>query len=228
MWKITDVYKYLVPFGTPAPSAFVMGISLYNYMANALSKDFAWLVLPIVIAGILGMEGVGGMSSILVSRAYVIKKWDIMGMAIVAVFGYAAFVAIGIYTGNDSVPLLMTVAMTLLGYGVMALFEGMQAEGEKVQAVIATTQSETERLEAQRKLTNSQIRLAKTSSVVQSVSSLSSGQSGQLDPAKLAWVKAYCDDPLHKGHSLETMVAAPGCPFSSRETARKYRSEVTK
>jgi hypothetical protein len=150
--SVTSIYKYVVPFGTPAPSAFVMGINIHRFMTNALGDQYAWLCWLVAIAGVIGMEGVGGLSSILVSRAYIKRRFDIMKLAIVAVIGYAAFVGIGIYTGDDSRALLVTVALTLLGYFVLALWDGMQTVKEEQADKLETLHAETE-LEKQRAAT---------------------------------------------------------------------------
>jgi hypothetical protein len=165
-FSVTSIYKYAVPFGTPAPSAFVMGINLHKFMVDALGGEYAWAAWIVAVAGVIGMEGVGGMSSILVSRAYVSGRFDIMRMAILAVLGYAAFVIIGISTGDDSRALIATVLLTLLGYFVLALWDGMQTLKDQRAEKIETLQSEIELEKERAKVARANARAAKNTAKV--------------------------------------------------------------
>lgn len=229
-FDVTQVYQIAIPFGTPAPSAFVMGISLHKYMVAALGGDYEWAAWIISVIGVLGMEGVGGMSSIMVSRAYTLRRWDIMIMAIIAVFGYAGFVGVGIYTGQDSMSILSTVALTLLGYFVLAIYDSIKSVQSQNTLDLAKTQTDIEKMDAERKLLNSKARLAASTGQVDSVH-LSNGQNGQagrakFDAAKLEWMREYHE--RNPTATLRNIIEENTCPFSSPETARKYLAEVTK
>jgi hypothetical protein len=160
-FSITNVYKYLIPFGTPAPSAFVMGINLHKFMVSAIGTEYGWLAWLVAIIGVLGMEGVGGLSSILVSRSYVSKNYGIMRWAFLAVFGYAACVVVGIWTGGDSRAMVVTVVLTLLGYFVMAMWEGLQGFKEQHVEELDTLHAETELARQQASIARANARAAR-------------------------------------------------------------------
>jgi len=225
---ITKIYTMVAPYTAPAPSAYVLGVNVYHSILKVSGPD-NWLLAGLVaLVGMVGIESTGGLAAILVSKAYVNKSWSIMGMALVAVAAYAAFVGWGIYTGKESASMITTVAITLLCYLVIALQEGMKSiEGKQVH-VLQATAAKTALIDAQRKLQNSLNRGAgrvQPSSAVH----LSSGQTGQAAPAVeydqvvLAAVMAVMRTA--PASSTRDLVAA-GVGVKSPTSAAKYRTRA--
>jgi hypothetical protein len=241
--SITTIYGYVAPYAAPVPSAYVLGMNVYHSILTVSGSEYWWLAALAAFIGMVGIESTGGLSAILVSRAFVQKSWSIMGLAMAAVVAYAGFVAWGIYSSDDSKPMITTVAITLLAYFVVALWEGMkvldQQHKDETSTALMNSQTraqeleaEVKRLEAQRKLTNSEIRLAKASNPSSGQTPASSGQvdtssgrpSNALNPSILEAARAFFES--HPKASGRAWVESDGCPVSSPTTASRYKAAI--
>lgn len=242
MKDISVIYGYLAPYAAPVPSAYVLGVNVYHSIKLVSGDEYAWVAALAALVGMIGIEATGGLSAILVSRAFVQKSFSIMRLAILAVVAYAGFVAWGIYSSNESRPMITTVAITLLAYFVVALFEGMkEVDKQKHDTVSLALQSaqaraleleaEKELLEAERRKTNSEIRLAKVSNLSSGQAVLSNGQmdtsTGQkkaLDPSILDAARVFFGS--NPRASARSWLETAGCPVKSPMTASKYKAAV--
>ena len=243
MKDVTFYYQYLAPYAAPVPSAYVLGVNVYHSILGVSGGDYWWLAALAAVIGMVGIESTGGLSAILVSRAFVQKSWSIMRLAMLAVVAYALFVAWGIYSSDESRPMITTVAITLLAYFVVALYEGLKEIEKKkqddsnlalqaAQAKALELEAEIKKLDAERKLTNSQTRFEKASSLSSGHFVLSSGQMdasiGQaakaLKPSILEAARVFfANNPKASARAwLET----ENCPINSPTTASRYKAAV--
>ncbi|PKN92992.1 MAG: hypothetical protein CVU44_11210 [Chloroflexi bacterium HGW-Chloroflexi-6] len=241
--SITTLYGYVAPYAAPVPSAVVLGVNVYHSILSVIGAEYWWLAAIAAFIGMVGIESTGGLSAILVSRAFVHKSWSIMGLAMAAVVAYASFVAWGIYSSEDSKPMITTVAITLLAYFVVALWEGMktldQMKAHEISAALSSAQikvteldAEIRRMDAERKLRNSEIRLAKASNLSSGQSQASSGQvdtsserpTTALNPSILEAARVFFEsNPKASGRAW---LESAGCPVSSPTTASRYKAAI--
>lgn len=223
--SMTQVYLYAGPVGAPLPSAFALGMNLYDYMVKAYPAHptaaavAAW-------GGVIGIESTGALSAVLVSRAYVNQDKKTAIGALLVLLAYIVFVVIGIYTGQDSGSMVATVLITLLCYVVQALWNGL-SEKKSLDAQVQNAETTSLTLQAQIAEANAskaraEARAAKASSgrpplpgghLAASGGQLaaSGGQARtvSLDPDKLAAVLAYLKtQPNPKSVSLRELEAA--------------------
>lgn len=241
-FSISAIYSVVAPYAAPAPSMYVMGLNVYHSILDVAGPSQWVLAAFVALVGMIGIESTGGLSAILVSRAFVQKSWGTMKLALGAVSLYAGFVAWGIYSSDDSRPMISTVAITLLAYCVVALWEGLKALETKAQtdadlAVEAArarqmeAQARVNELEAERKLTNSKIRLEKASSgQVDSRPVVSSGQNGQTGQASGQYNQAILEQVLglvrvERGISTRKIIQA-GVGIASPQSALRYRTRA--
>jgi hypothetical protein len=241
--SISTIYGYVAPYAAPVPSAYVLGVNVYHSILTVTGQEYWWLAAIAAFIGMVGIESTGGLSAILVSRAFVQKSWSIMGLAMAAVVAYAVFVAWGIYSSDDSKPMITTVAITLLAYFVVALWEGMKALDQKkadetsaalsnAQTKVMELDAEIKRMDAERKLRNSEIRLAKASNVSSGQSQVSAGRVdtsnerpvANLNPSILDAARVFFEsNPKASGRAW---VESDGCPVSSPTTASRYKAAI--
>jgi len=234
--SITTIYGYIAPYAAPVPSAYVLGVNVYHSILTVSGADYWWLAAIAAFIGMVGIESTGGLSAILVSRAFVQKTWTIMSMAALAVIAYAIFVAWGIYSSSDSRPMITTVAITLLAYFVVALWEGMKALDNKqsidTNNALLAAQAEIARLNAEKNLTNSQVRLAKASNLSSGQRPVSTGQvdvsnerpADALDPSILEAARVFWK--ANPRASARAWLESESCPIKSQTTASKYKKVV--
>jgi hypothetical protein len=128
--NMTTIYTYAGPVGSPMPSAFALGLNLYDFMVKAYPAHPTAAVIA-SFGGIVGIESTGALSALLMSKAYVNKDKGTAFGAFLLLLAYIVFVIVGIYTGQDSVTMVATVGITLLCYLAQALWQGWQ-DGNRV------------------------------------------------------------------------------------------------
>ncbi len=211
--NITSVQSVLAPILAPIAPAVLFGNNLYNGMlSDQINPTFALLA---AVGGTAGVEISGALACSMAVLAYHKRDYKIMWIAIVSSLIYAWFVFNGISQSRNAATFAGAVVISLIAYLMLGVYQSYQYKlsNKRDEASI-----EIGLLDARRKLTNSETRKVKMSSV-------SSGQVGQpgqvLNPEVLA--KVYEHLASNPNATLRDLVKIPDIGFTSPETARKYK-----
>ncbi len=211
--NITSVQSVLAPILAPIAPAVLFGNNLYNGMlSDQINPTFALLA---AVGGTAGVEISGALACSMAVLAYHKRDYKIMWIAIVSSLIYAWFVFNGISQSRNAATFAGAVVISLIAYLMLGVYQSYQYKlsNKRDEASI-----EIGLLDARRKLTNSETRKVKMSSV-------SSGQVGQpgqvLNPEVLAKVCEHLAS--NPNATLRDLVKIPDIGFTSPETARKYK-----
>jgi hypothetical protein len=250
---MTDIQKMASlasPVLTPLGPAAVLVQGLHDGLTIAgMDSGFAWF--PAIMSG-TGMELTGFLASKMTVQAIKNSDWRSAAFAAVGIVGYIWFAVSGIANVPNSAMFRAFVGMSTIAYFVYAVYEYITTKGQK--DIIAQERAIAERkkqldlkeaeqkaeieyrerlakIEADKQKAEHQarldgIRLAKVTTGQKPASSGRPVDKSSLDPAVLAWVRTFYADPRNSGKAAAAMVGVAGCPFTSRETARKYKAAL--
>lgn len=234
----------LAPYGVGSPPALVLAINLYKGIMGAIDPQF-WPVAAFV-------SGIGIVFTIMVeartyqalARAFAEREWKAAFGAAVGALIVSGMIIYGVYSGQNTKALISSTIFSAVCYSVIMILtyldtvKVIRAEAVKVDTIKTDNQvklidaqkaaKEAEaRIEHERTLQANAAARAAKAQAGQSAPSIGKTQvsSGQLDKTKLDWLREFMKNNPEK-QSLADIVAADGCPFTSRETARKYRAAL--
>lgn len=221
--NLARIQSFIAPLATPvAPAAFLAN---EVFRAMSLVNFPAWLALLCAIVTIAGIESTGALACVSAIRAWQRKSYTAMWIAICGAVIYAAIVWAGIATMAEERARIfgVMVLLTLVAYAVYAMYTGFdKSDSEQVE----TATVKTELMEAERKLTNAQIRLIKTTG------QRSNGQNEQIErpneqngqpimiTPKGRAILDYLNARGYNGESLREIAAA--CGVSSPASVSKW------
>lgn len=228
MSTIHEIQAWAAPVLAPAAPATLLANSMYLGMtADGVTNAVA---LSVAVGAAIGTEFTGAIAARAGVEAYRKRKPVHMWLAIGASLIYALFVIYGISSVEHSQAFAGSVFISLIAYLGVAIYNDLREdEAEKAredEREIAKTKAQVDLINAEKNRQNAMNRGAK-------LSTLSNGQNGQVgqaaeyfDPDKIAWMTDYLK--RNEGQKISTVdiVGEPGCPFTSRQTANKYRAEA--
>lgn len=208
---LSKLQSIVAPLATPAAPALMLGNNLYIGMINAgISHEVA---LTGAITATIGMELSGMLMCSMALKAFRRQAFGVMWLAIIGAVIYALFVFFGIYTADNAGTFATMVFITLIAYLGSGIYQYFQDQHGETELAIKET-------DAQRKLVAAQARLAKASSGVQQVSTVSTKKSGQVNTPEAVKVMAcWKANPTWSARQV-----ASACQVSPT-TASKYKPQ---
>jgi hypothetical protein len=216
--NITAIQAWLAPVLAPVAPALMFGNNLYNgLVADGMNTTIAGIG---AVGGTIGVEVSGALACSMAVKAYHQKDTRVMWVSIASAVIYAVFVFAGIARAKNSTTFASAVFISLIAYLMLGVYQDYLAKSDE------TTKQNTEeiaRMEAERKLTNSQTRKLKASgaqpSIVSSVSNVvQRGGQFQTDPLMVAAIRDYW-----KANPKATLREAAAACQCSPMTAGKYK-----
>jgi hypothetical protein len=213
--NLTNLQSILAPMLAPIAPAVLFGNNLHSGMlGDGVNPAVAG------IAAVLGTGGVelsGALACSMAVMAYHKKDYRIMAVSIFGAVVYAVFVMVGILQAKNTATFAGAVVISLVAY----LMQGVwQSYNNRIQTARIETDMQIETMEAQRKLTNSQARLAKAENLQLSTGPVHVGRGRQFqaDPTMIETIQAYWTQ--NPNATLRQAAQVCGC---SPMTAGKYK-----
>jgi low affinity Fe/Cu permease len=244
----------LAPYGAGSPPAMVMYFYLYKSILTASGNPDLWVLAAIIaLVGVVAMVGTEAYTYKTAARAFAEGEISAFLIALAGALLCSGTVIYAVFSGVNPQALIASVIFSVVLYATLAnntYLSTRQAitirDGEKdaqkndkqLEFIKAQSDGEIEKLrtlakteEAKASGERAKARAAKASTGQITASTGQTGQNGQdgkpeLDPLKLAWVRTFYADPNNSGKAAAAMVGVLGCPFTSRETARKYKAAL--
>jgi hypothetical protein len=207
-----SVLAAIAPIAAPAaPATMLVNILYAELAAEQVNASFA--LGAAVLSGI-GAEASGMIAAYVGIQAYRKQKYGLMGIAIIAFLAYAAFMAIGISQARNPLAMVSTIIISIIAYLAVAILTDLRAI---LSDKAAETDLQVRLMDAERKLTNAQVRKGKAVHVAVNVDS-KPGQYPKTSAETIAAIRQYWQ--AHPDATLREVGAACGV---SPMTAGKYK-----